>query len=257
VANEQLRRAMKDAGLRLDDVARAVGINAKTVERWITRERVPRPASREQVARLLGVDEGELWPERPPGDGIGAPDLVRVYPDRAAVPATRWKELLESATERIDALVYGGLFLPDPRADLPGILRDKADDGVRIRLLFGDPDSAAIARRGAEEGLGSGLAARIRLALSFIAPACEAPGVEARLHATTLYNSIYRYDDELLINTHAHGVAAADCPVLHVRRAPGGRLFEHYMTSLERVWEQAAPAGGLVATPRSEASVGA
>jgi hypothetical protein len=27
--------------------------------------------------------------------------------------------------------------------------------------------------------------------------------------------------------------------VLHLRRLPGGRLFDHYQASFERVWEQA------------------
>jgi len=32
---------------------------------------------------------------------------------------------------------------------------------------------------------------------------------------------------------------AAHSPVLHLHRAPGGRLFEHYARSYERVWDQA------------------
>ncbi len=36
MANERLRRALLDAGLSPDDVAAEVGIDTKTVERWIT-----------------------------------------------------------------------------------------------------------------------------------------------------------------------------------------------------------------------------
>ena len=71
--------------------------------------------------------------------------------------------------------------------------------------------------------------------------ALHEPGVAVRLHGTTLYNSIYRYDDELLVNAHAYGVPASQSPVLHLRRFPGGRLFDHYMASFERVWETAQP----------------
>ena len=33
----------------------------------------------------------------------------------------------------------------------------------------------------------------------------DRPGIEVRLHATTLYNSLYRFDQSLLVNTHAYG----------------------------------------------------
>jgi hypothetical protein len=68
----------------------------------------------------------------------------------------------------------------------------------------------------------------------------DAPGVELRFHATTLYNSIYRFDDDMLVNAHVYGAPAAHSPVLHLRRLPGGRLVDHYQASFERVWEQAS-----------------
>lgn len=37
------------------------------------------------------------------------------------------------------------------------------------------------------------------------------------MHSTTLYNSIFRADDELLINTHVCGSPAANSPVVHIR----------------------------------------
>ena len=106
-------------------------------------------------------------------------------------------------------------------------------------LALGDPDSDAVQRRGDEEGIGAGLAARIRISLSYLAPALDAAGVQARLHDTTLYASLYRFDDDLLVNTHVYGALAAQSPVLHLRRVPGGRLVDHYLTSIDRVWASA------------------
>jgi hypothetical protein len=83
------------------------------------------------------------------------------------------------------------------------------------------------------------MAARIRLSLVYLQEAVRAPGVEVRFHGTTLYNSIYRFDDDVLVNAHVYGAPAAHSPVLHLRRLPGGRLVDHYQASFERVWEQA------------------
>jgi hypothetical protein len=83
------------------------------------------------------------------------------------------------------------------------------------------------------------MAARVRLSLSYLDEAIEVPGVDLRLHTTALYNSIYRFDSDMLVNTHAYGSPAAQSPVLHLRRLAGGWLFDHYQASFERVWAQA------------------
>jgi len=241
--NERLRMALHEAGLRLDDLARHVGVDAKTAERWVTKGRLPHPANRAQTARLVGVEEFVLWPqlvEGRRGRAVSTAELLEVYPMRGAVPADSWYALMESARRRIDVLVYAGLFLPDGRADLAAMLRRKAEDGVQVRLLFGDPSCDAVTLRGREEGTGDGMSARIRLAMSYLRPAFDAPGVQVRSHGTTLYNSIYRFDDEFLVNTHAYGAGAPQSPVLHLRRIAGGQLFDYYMDSFERVWESGA-----------------
>ena len=37
--------------------------------------------------------------------------------------------------------------------------------------------------------------------------------IEIWLHRTVLYNSIYRADDQLLVNQHTYGIPAAQAPV--------------------------------------------
>ncbi len=43
----------------------------------------------------------------------------------------------------------------------------------------------------------------------------------------------------MLVNTHVYGAPASHSPVIHFRRLAGGRLFTHYLSSFERVWEGA------------------
>jgi hypothetical protein len=151
-----------------------------------------------------------------------------------------WRSLLDGAADRIDVLVFSGLFLPDGYPEVAKLFAAKAEEGVTVRLALGDPESEAVRLRGEEERIGEGMAARIRLSLVYLRDAIGAPGLELRFHATTLYNSIYRFDEDMLVNAHVYGAPAAHSPVLHLRRLPGGRLFDHYQTSFERVWDQAS-----------------
>jgi hypothetical protein len=150
-----------------------VGTDAKTVERWITNTngRIPHPRNRAGAARVLGVDELVLWPElaEARARAVAPSEVLQVYPHRGAVPPASWYELLSAAEEHIDVLVFAGLFLADGRADLPALLQAKADEGVPIRLMLGDPGSDVVARRGAEEQVGDALAARSRLSLAYLA----------------------------------------------------------------------------------------
>ena len=66
--------------------------------------------------------------------------------------------------------------------------------------------------------------------------------MSVHLHDTTLYNSIYRFDDEMLVNTHLYATNAYAAPVLHLRRLDGGQLFANYARSFEAVWERSSPA---------------
>lgn len=111
-------------------------------------------------------------------------------------------------------------------------------------MLLGDPDSRVVAERGEDEGAGDAVTAKIRNALALYRPLRGVPGVEFRFHRTVLYNSVYLADDQLLVNTHVHGAAAAQAPVWHLHKLAGGELASLYIDSFERVWESATPAKG-------------
>jgi hypothetical protein len=111
-----------------------------------------------------------------------------------------------------------------------------------VRIALGDPSSPKLLERGAEEKFGTGIVSRAQNALKHYAPLRNCPGVEIRVHATTLYNSIYRFDDAMLVNTHVWALSAFAAPVLHLRRLVDGGLFDTYAQSFEAVWATATPA---------------
>jgi transcriptional regulator with XRE-family HTH domain len=242
--NERLRASMAGAGLTVERLAELVSVDPKTVDRWLSKDRVPHRAHRERAAEVLGTDELYLWPglmsdERQRSASMA--EFVALYPHRGAVPYGLWSSLLDQARDSIDILIYAGLFFTDGTPDLAKALIRKAEEGVRVRFLLGDPDSEAVALRGAEEGVFDGVAARVRLSLTHLQDAIGRPGVEIHLHDTALYTSIFRYDETLLANVHAYGAPASQSPVIHIQRVPGGRLFDHYMTSFDKVWKRSKP----------------
>jgi hypothetical protein len=237
---------MQRTGTAIDDLALCCGVDPKSVERWLTLGRVPHRANRWDAARRLGYDEDYLWPDAP-GRGherraeASKSELVRLYPDRGSVPRGTWQQLLGGAREEIAILAHAALFLAEDPATRR-LLAEQARDGVRVRWLLGDPSSASVAQRGEEEGIGPAtVGAKVRNALSFLRPLAEEGLIEIRLHDTTLYNSIYRTDDQVLVNGHVYGNTAACAPVLHLRKVSGGSLVTVYLECIERVWERAKP----------------
>jgi transcriptional regulator with XRE-family HTH domain len=246
MANERLRDAMLAAGLSIEQVAAKAGVDPKTVERWTTQgDRVPYARHRRTLAQLLGQAESYLWPSAVPPERqatIAASEIVSVYPHRQSVPNDLWDRLLHQAGDRIDVLVHAGLFLVE-RPDFIRTIADKASAGVTIRIAFGDPESDAVALRSTEERLGDGvLAARIKYGLVPYAPLLGTPGIEFRYHAATLYNSIFRFDDEMIVNTHVYGVPGPHAPALHLRKLGAGDLFSTYAKSFTDVWALSKPA---------------
>ncbi|MEV8026824.1 XRE family transcriptional regulator [Cellulosimicrobium funkei] len=241
MTNERLRAAIADAGLSLQEFSDHVRVDPKTVERWITKDRVPHRTHRINAAAILGKSDVFLWPATesdPRTRSATRAEFVELLPSRASVPVSTWEELIDNATEAIDLLAFAGSFLHDSIPEFGERLAARANAGVRVRLLFGDPTSAAVALRGEEEGIGELMAARCRLTWNYLTPLLKGvPGIEARKHSSTLYASLFRFDDTLLVNPHALGAPAGHSPILHIGRIPGGRLFTHYMESFERTWQ--------------------
>jgi transcriptional regulator with XRE-family HTH domain len=239
--NEALRQALLQARLREDDIAARLGIDPKTVRRWLN-GRVPYPHNRAAIAELVGLDEADLWPDA--GGPLAArsrpAELGTVYPHRWAVPREVWARLFGSAEREIAILAYSSLFLAED-AGILRILADKGRAGVTVRIALGDPDGPHAAERGEEEGIGDAMPAKIRNALMLFRSIGAVENIEIRLHGTVLYNSIYRADEEMLINQHTYGIPAAQAPVFCLCDTDGGEMAALYLGSFERVWASATP----------------
>lgn len=242
MSNDRLRDAMHEQGVTSAELARDVGVDPKTVERWVTTQRVPYPKHRAAVANKLGDRQRYFWPSAVSdgaSDEASKSELVQLYPHRNVVPADLWDRLLDQATTHVDVLVYVGMFLTE-KLNLLATLRAKARCGARVRLLFGDRDSTAVIERSADEGIGSNtISAKIDHAVAQFKPLVGTAGIEMRTHGTVLYNSIYRFDDEMIVNPHVFGRVASHSPAMHLRRLSAGELFTTYADSFDAVWDSA------------------
>lgn len=237
--NHPLARALRGVGMDAADVAARLGVDPKTVGRWMA-GRVPYERNRAALARLTGWSQRDLWPGLSPQPvPEWAIHEVRVaYPHRSAVPVDAWRHLFERADREIGVLTYSGLFLAEDVA-VSRILRDKARSGVRLRIAMGDPAGDRVAIRGNEEGIGEGvMAARVRNALALFRPLSDEPNAELRLHDTILYSSVYYADDDLLVNTHVYGCTASHGPVLHMHRTRPDGMAATYLESFEAAWRR-------------------
>src|SRR5258707_884047 len=159
MANERLRVVLLEHGLTPAMLGDRLGVDHKTVERWIA-GRIPYRKYRYAVAAQLMVDESYLWPDALSREQVAVAsdsEVLAIWPRRSDMPREIWERLFAGAEREIGVLVYAGLFLSED-ASLKKILAEKARAGVRLRMLLGDPDSQQFAMRGADEWVGAACA---------------------------------------------------------------------------------------------------
>jgi transcriptional regulator with XRE-family HTH domain len=238
--NKRLREALDASNLDELAIATRLGVDPKTVERWLA-GRVPYSRYRNLLADLLSTDEHTLWPQAAQRGASPTQELVDIraaYAHRWSVPRKVWTRLFGSANYEIGLLAYAALFLAEDDGILQ-ILADRARAGVRVRILLGKPGSLHVAERGTDEGIDSAITAKIQNSLARYKPFTSIEAAEIRLHSTTLYASIYRADEEVLVNTHIYGSAASSAPVIHIRNTAPGDMADTYLDSFEHIWSGA------------------
>lgn len=157
---------------------------------------MPSPPHRAALNRLTGWSEVDLWPQlaRRPEPDEPRSEVLTVYGRRSLVPARVWHELFANATASIDIVAYSCLFLAED-ADVQRLLRERTQNGVRVRIALGAPEGRNVAQRGVDQGIDDIMASHVRHALLLYRSLAAEPGVDLRLHDTVLYSSIYRADD--------------------------------------------------------------
>jgi hypothetical protein len=243
MANERLRSALGKAAMTNEEVARQAQVDPKTVQKWLA-GRVPHPRHRWAVAELVNEDEEYLWPDAPRTavDGLGgAAEILAAFPFRANVDASRWRRLIEQGERQIDILGYTLYFLPQLLPEFVDLLQAKADAGCQIRIVIADPTSEQVRLRDEEEQEPITLVARINTSLNAYEPMLEYPNCDIRFQQAPLYNSIYRFDDQMFVTPHLYATPGHSAPLLHLRRLGPAGLFSRFASHFEGIWSDTTP----------------
>ena len=119
-------------------------------------------------------------------------------------------------------------------------MRDATDE---IELL-GDTLTPILGTPGVPELLAAKAAhgCHIRILLAYpaahLARLLEQPGIEIRVLEAPAHHTIYRFDEQLLLSLHLLDPDPEQAPLLHLRRAAPGGLFDRFAEHYNDLWEQ-------------------
>ncbi|MGP3974409.1 hypothetical protein ACTWQF_10455 [Streptomyces sp. 8N114] len=165
-------------------------------------------------------------------------EIISVYPYRAACPTSVWVRLLDDARKEIYYGGYTNYFIWQQRPRVAKFLADKVTSGARVRFLLGKPDSEVTRAREAVEDVAFTVSTRIRITVDELAKMPDS-GIEHRFSEGHLALSVFRFDDQMLVTPHLHGLVGHDSPTLHLKRMQQDGLFDRFATHAEALWEDA------------------
>ena len=166
----------------------------------------------------------------------GTDEIIGTYPYRSRFPSEKWWELFSNATEHIDLLGYTLYFLPLEHPGLIDLLRKKCESGCVVRAAIANPESPHVAYRDSEEKQPITLVVRINSTLQHFAPLADCENFQLRYQDIPLYNSIFRFDDQMLVTPHLFATPGSAAPLMHLHRRNDEGMFSRFMDHFESVW---------------------
>jgi hypothetical protein len=100
-----------------------------------------------------------------------------------------------------------------------------------------DPESRYVADRDLEENIGLVLGARIQTTLKYFGPLSAEGAIILRFQDVPLYNSVFRFDDQMIVTPHLHATQGSEAPALHLKRLGPDGMFERFAHHFESIWE--------------------
>ena len=234
MAADGFRAAFDRSGLTAEQFAEIVGVDPKTVQRWIAGRTTPYRRYRVVIARALDVPAHELWPDdepagdKPQGPGRPPEEVVRSWGGREEIDIS---ETTDTASLGIDVLAPSPGMLTGPTTG-PALQR-AADRGCRIRILA---PAAAIE-------------------IDQIKTLVRHPPVEIRILTDFVAHGVYRADDTALLEIWLIGEEGQPFVLAHRQRDHG--LFDTITSHFDKLWaDHQPPTDGPPPTPQTNQAPG-
>jgi hypothetical protein len=122
-------------------------------------------------------------------------------------------------------------------------LARRCDRGLQVRIAVADPDCAHVQERDRLEQLGGTLPGRIRLSLMWLREFKDKPSATVGLHTVHLYNSVFRFDDQMVVTPHLFRAHGYQHPALYLRKLSPFGIFESFAEQFQQVWDTVRPVG--------------
>ncbi|EST25541.1 hypothetical protein [Streptomyces roseochromogenus] len=176
-------------------------------------------------------------------------EIIHSYPYRSACPSTVWSALVEGAESEIFLAGFTNYFFWTQIPQFADTLRRKAEAGVKVRFLLGDPEGEVTRQREAIEDMALSVSTRIRITLEHLERLGSAPGLETRYSSAEdavnhVSLSVFRFDDDALVTPHLARLVGHDSPLLHLRRQSDAGMFTRFSEHAEELWGRAVPHPG-------------
>ncbi|WP_280254686.1 hypothetical protein [Nocardia wallacei] len=143
----QLYKALFEARVTPEQLAEKIGVDPKTVERWISTGRTPYPRHQHAVAVAVGVPEAQLWPDadmtvseelrRAVEDG---PAARRAVPSHSFTPPEGWQD---DGAKPHEGWMFEYETLPDGRVIRGEVLIRTIRDAQSSSPSVSEPNSLA------------------------------------------------------------------------------------------------------------------
>jgi transcriptional regulator with XRE-family HTH domain len=142
--NKALRDAIFASGMEVTQFARKVGVDPKSVQRWITNGRVPHANHRWKACQVLEREESELWPETriaPETSPVKHPPEIIKQPESPERMAYVNDGDVDDVERRELLKIFGGVIAV---ANLPGLLENELNR-MHITLSRGSVSDERVA----------------------------------------------------------------------------------------------------------------
>ena len=228
MADTNLKNALRQAGLTPEEFADIVGVDPKTVQRWVAGTSTPYPRHRATIARALDLTEHDLWPDHAPP------------PARGSDPSGREQAAGSEVTRTWGADTEKGA--PDPITFLP-----ETDGQIDLLENFRGIQLSPELTRALAEHAAAGRQIRIltNRPIRRVEPLLGHDHVEIR-YLEYLEHSLLRAGDAMLLALIMDYEADQPPAILQLQRTTDGGLFDRLLNNLDTIAENAE---GPLTTP--------